>query len=165
MVSPARVYGFAIVAGISLVVLSGCNGDKPKPEAENHEEHGAEDMPESFSAAVAELKEHAPEIKDAFEAGDPHDADAAVHHVGDILKAMPELIDSSDLTDEQKAQAKEAREALFDQYTKLDDMIHGLDTETKYEDVEGKIDEALAKLIALRPTDSEHEDHADEETP
>lgn len=171
MLSQSRLYGLAVVSGVALATSSGCNGNKPeKPEAGHHDSHGhhsehGEDMPETFVAAVNDIKEHAPEIKAAFVEGKPEEVHDALHHLGEIFESMNDLIDASDLTDEQKAQAKEASEALFDQYTRLDtEVLHEGSTELKYEDVESKIEEELAKLEALAGN-AEHTDHDESESP
>lgn len=160
MASLIRSYSLASLAVFSLMlfVVSGCNNDKAgKPEVNNHAGHGHahghehEEMPETFAAAVSVLKEHAPEIKEAFEAGKSEDVHDALHFLGELSEKMSALIDASDLTDDQKAQAKETSEVLFDQYMELDGTLHDPDSKLKYEDVSGKIDESLATLEALVP--------------
>lgn len=149
-----RNFGLASVAGLSILFVAGCGDSEPTPVPVADHGHEHEDMPETFSAAVAELKEHAPEIKDAFEAGKPEDAHDALHHLGEMSAVMTELIDSSPLTPEQKTEAKAASETLFDQYMRLDtEVLHDASTELKYDDVAGKIDESLAKLEALAPAE------------
>ena len=149
-----RHFGLASVAGCSLVFLAGCGGGTPTQPPVTEHEH-AEERPETFSAAVAELKEHAPEIKDAFQAGKPEDADEALHHVAHMLEEMPTLIDGSTLTAEQKTEAKDVSERLFDDYDKLHAVSHpgGETTEVKYEDLASSIDDGLAKLEALAPSE------------
>ncbi|MEX2168917.1 MAG: hypothetical protein WD851_06385 [Pirellulales bacterium] len=152
-----RSIGLASIAGLSIVVLAGCGGGEPEPAPVADHDHEHEEMPETFSAAVAELKEHAPEVKEAFDAGKPEDAHDALHHLGEMSEVMTDLIDSSTLTPEQKAEAKEASETLFDQYMRLDtEVLHDASTELKYEDVAGKIDESLAKLEVLAPAEDAH---------
>lgn len=165
MLFSIRHFSSAAVAAVSLVVLAGCGGKTAPPPAAHDHEH-AEEMPETFSAAVAELQEHAPEIKEAFDAGKPEDAHDALHHLGELSEAMMALIDASTLTAEQKAEAKQASETLFDQYMRLDtEVLHNASTELKYEDVAGKIDESLAKLVTLAPAEDVHtDDHAAEGT-
>lgn len=155
MILSLRYFGLASVVGFSLAVLAGCGGSKPEPApVADHDHEHAEEMPETFSAAVAELKEHAPEIKDAFEAGKPEDADEALHYLGEISEVMADLIASSSLTAEQKTEAMEASEALFDQYMRLDtEVVHGASTELKHDDVASTIDQSLAKLEALAPAE------------
>ena len=145
-----RNFGLASVAGLSFVVLAGCGRSEPEPAPVADHGHEHEDMPETFSAAVAELKEHAPEVKAAFDAGKPEDAHDALHYLGEMSGVMTELIDSSTLTPEQKTEAKEASETLFDQYMRLDtEVLHDASTELKYDDVASKIDESLVTLEAL----------------
>jgi hypothetical protein len=151
-----RSVGYSILACISIVFLAGC-GDKPAPapSAEHEHEH-AEEMPETFAAAVADLQEHAPEVKEAFDAGKPEDAHDALHHLGEMSEVMTKLIDASTLTAEQKDEAKVASETLFDQYMRLDtEVLHAAKPELKYDDVAGKIDESLAKLVALAPAEGD----------
>jgi hypothetical protein len=147
-----RQLSLAAIAAFSIVALAGC-GSKPKPApaADRDHEH-SEEMPETFSAAVADLQEHAPEIKEAFDAGKPADADEPLHHMVPLLEAMPKLIDASTLTPDQKAEAKEVSEQLLNEYEKLHDTSHD-GGEAKYEDHAGKIDQALAKLVALAPAE------------
>src|SRR5690606_29348493 len=153
MASLFRSWGLASIAGVSFAVVVGCSNEKPSPPAvESHAEHEEHAMPESFADAVEELKEHAPEIQAAFEADKPQDAHEALHFLGELSVKMVELIDASDLTDEQKTQAKEASEVLFDQDLRLDtEVLHDGSKELKYADVSNKIDESLAKLEALVP--------------
>jgi hypothetical protein len=137
---------FLCIAVVSLIA-PGCSSKTstdsktdPDKSVESGEKHA-----ETYAEAVAELDGLATSIKDAFTANDEDKAHGPLHDVGHILGEIPALADKESISDEDKTAIKSAVEDLFESFGKLDDKMHGGEGAT-YEEVAGKIDQAMATL-------------------
>ena len=111
----------------------------------NGHHHGDEDAPQTIAEAIDKLGTMRDEIRDAFHEDDPDKAHGPLHDVGHVLEKLESLIDESELSDADKAEAKEATNTMFDLYMSVDDTFHGKEG-SKFEDVADKIDEAMTVL-------------------
>lgn len=100
-----------------------------------------------YRSAVTSLEQHGAKIREAFTSGKPEDAHDALHEVGNILDQFPKLIDSTQLSVEDRKAAKQAADELFDAYTELDMSLHDGE-KVAYDNVSEKIETNLAILKA-----------------
>lgn len=121
----------ACVAVLSLISV-GCTSAKPDSQADGGgqaEEHGHDHdhghRPESYSAALAQIKHARDEVKAAFDAGDPHACDEALHQVAEVLDVLPEVAAETDLPKEDWQVVKEQSKLLFDEFMKIHHGFHG----------------------------------------
>lgn len=147
--------GIFCVAGIV-----GCGSTEPgqssveQPDhGHDHESHGdshASEEAVSFEDALAEVERLHGEIRDAFAAGEPKEADGAVHGIGHLLQDLPELAAEQSLAEADQQQVKEAVESLMDSFAAIDERIHvGEEAGKTYDEVATQIDAALAELKLL----------------
>jgi hypothetical protein len=120
-------------------------------EGHDHSHADAGSPPADFASAVAELQSLYETIRDAFQSGDQDKADNALHQVGHLLEALPELAGEAGLGEQELAQAKSASSAMFEEYGNIDEAIHS-GKEPDYEAVAEKLDTAMAELSALAKT-------------
>lgn len=159
---------FAVCLSVVALICAGCDdagtADSQSPAANtdgdhdhNGHSHSHDDEPETVAEAVKILSEIRDEIRDAFKedkAGDAHDP---LHEVGHVLEDLESLVGKSELSDEDKTEAKEAVNTLFDLFTKIDDKYHGKEG-AEYDDVADKIDEAIKTLESkAEPSEEEAE--------
>ena len=104
-----------------------------------------EHAPATFAEALAQLATQKTNIQGAFEKSDPESAHDDLHTIGHLLESLPALAKKSGIAEADMPAVKEAVDALFDAFGKLDETLHGGD-ETPYKDVSEKIDTALSAL-------------------
>ncbi len=145
---------------LAAICLNACNRSTPsgKPSADqsgatspdhdghDHDEHA---LPTTFAEGVSELKEHYQEIKTAFAQADAkkavEEAHDPLHHVGEILEALPELAKKADLSAEQLETISKSVGTMFDSYGNIDDAVHD-EKSPDYAAVAEKLDEAMAAI-------------------
>lgn len=114
-------------------------------------DHGDHDKPETVAEGIAQLEKLCAEVKGHLAAGDHAKADGPVHMVGHLLEDLGELVAKEKPAVE--AEAKQALEAVFESFDKLDTVIHGADEEARkkldYAEHAPAIESALAKLKEL----------------
>jgi len=127
---------------------------RPAAAAHDHDhdhDHADHDEPETVAAGLAQLKKLCAEVKAHLAAGDHEKADGPVHMVGHLLEELGELVAKEKPAAE--AEAKQALEAIFESFDKLDTVIHGADEEARkkldYAEHAPAIEAALAKLEEL----------------
>lgn len=144
------------------VLLGGCGGETPSPktaapqQSESHDDHDhdhdhANEAPQTFAVAVAQLAEMRDTIQTALAANDLKKADGPVHEVGHMLEDLDGLATKAGLSDEQLATVKAAQETLFSAFGALDETIHGKESGKSWGDVGSDIDQAIASLQKLTP--------------
>ncbi|MDX1928131.1 MAG: hypothetical protein SFV81_16510 [Pirellulaceae bacterium] len=109
----------------------------------------AGDVPQTFAEALEQLSNQKKNIQAAFEKSDPESAHDDLHTIGRLLESLPNLATKSGIAEADLPAVKEAVDALFDAFGKLDETLHGGD-ETPYQDVAEKIDTALSALNKLK---------------
>lgn len=128
----------------------------PRPAAAAHDhdhdhDHGDHDEPETVAEGLAQLEKLCADVKAHLAAGDHEKADGPVHMVGHLLEDLGELVAKEKPAAE--AEAKQALEAIFESFDKLDTVIHGADEEARkkldYAEHAPAIEAALAKLKDL----------------
>lgn len=129
----------------------------------NHGDHGHAhgDHDHDFKTldeATAEIETLAAEIDKHLSAGDVDAAHDPLHHIGAVLIATEQLIkemDDAKLEDsEQKTEWSAAVTSLLDDFTEVDEHLHGGDSKEasdeqavkQYESVQASIKEAIATL-------------------
>jgi hypothetical protein len=120
------------IVGVALLCLagSGCTSSTPGAKAdgednaeEHHHDHGH--RPESYTAALAQIKHARDEVKAAFDAGTPTECDDALHEVAKVLDVLPEVAAETDLPKEDWQVVNDQSQHLFDQFMKIHDGFHG----------------------------------------
>lgn len=152
----ARRLAFAVGG----VLVIGCDSASPpaaapaRPAAAAHDhdhDHGDHDEPETVAEGVAQLEKLCADVKAHLAAGDHEKADGPVHMVGHLLEDLGKLVAKEKPAAE--AEAKQALEAIFESFDKLDTVIHGADEEARkkldYAEHAPAIEAALAKLKEL----------------
>jgi hypothetical protein len=127
---------------------------RPAAAAHDHEhdhDHGDHDEPETVAEGLAQLEKLCADVKAHLAAGDHEKADGPVHMVGHLLEELGELVAKEKPAAD--AEAKQALEAIFESFDKLDTVIHGADEEARkkldYAEHAPAIEAALAKLKDL----------------
>nr|WP_201724066.1 hypothetical protein [Rhodopirellula sp. SM50] len=126
--------------------------DHDAHEGHDHDDDHAEEHSHDFkslSEAVTEIESLRDTIRDEFAAGDADAAHGPLHHIGEVLIATENFIQTMD-DSEQKTAAAAAVDSLLDDFTAIDQGLHGSD-ESKakgksYDDVSKSIDEAIETL-------------------
>lgn len=147
-------------AGLIALSLTGCPAPAEKADdTHDHTDEHDHAVPTTLAGAQESLEHMGEEIKTAFEAGKPDEAHDALHDIGLVIQAVPEL--AADLGEQAKADAKQVHDDLMAAYMKLDDTMHG-GTEATWDDVSEQVDSAMAKLESLitEGEDHAHDDHA-----
>ena len=126
--------------------------DHDEHEGHDHDDAHAEEHNhdfESLSEAVNEIESLRDTIRDGFAAGDADAAHDPLHHIGEVLIATENFIQTMD-DSEQKTAAAAAVESLLDDFTAVDQGLHGSEESKakgkKYDDVSKSIDEAIQTL-------------------
>ena len=152
---------------LSLTVYVGCGGGPASSDAgtdshaghsEDEHAHEGEDeghghegghhgeMPATFDEAFESLSEMKDSICKAFADGTPQDAHGALHNVGNLLNALPDLVAAKgDVAPEQMSKVEAAVEQLFDGFGALDGTLHG-GAEVKIDDLDKKLTDALNEI-------------------
>lgn len=159
-VAPVCIACLSLVSGIA-----GCskptapaspkasNGDHDHKEAGHGHAHD-HDLPETYDAAVKAVVKFDETIKNAFAANDKDTAHGPLHEIGDVLEALPKLVEKADMTDEQRSSAKGAIDKLFEAFGAIDATMH--DQEGKsYDELSKEIAENIAVLKAACKTQEE----------
>ena len=108
-----------------------------------HDEHAEESK--TYAEAVEKVEAARDTIRDSLAAGEKDKADTALHALGHVLEAVPELAKKSTLSAEDQEAVKKDVEELFDLFGKLDEQIHG-NLEITYDTFGEKIDAAVTRL-------------------
>lgn len=159
---------------VALVLFTGCQPADSTAEEHTEEdtehdhghEHGHEhehdhsDRPESLREAIVELRELSDSFCAAMDEDDTEAAHDPLHHLGELLEAMPELAADTDLSEEQWQQVKEEVDRLFDAFGEIDSTFHEKDGDKKaaYEDAKSTIEEGVAALETKLPQLGEDSD-------
>ena len=156
-------FGLLIFASLT---LAGCGGGQTTASAlsadqhdHDHEAHGDEDdhvHSESFAEVLTEVEELFAEIKTAFAADDLDTADGPVHGIGHLLEELPQLAAKESPSESDRQQVKQAVDSLMDGFAAVDERIHaGEGAGKSYDEVATEIDEAIAKLKAIKLPESQ----------
>lgn len=163
-----RAVAVGVLLGLAILFAPGCgrsantatqDASPAKQETDgghdgrghDHDQAGSEaEHPESFADAVAEIETLRSAIRDAFVAGNPHEADSQLHEIGHILKELPGLASDSDMPKPDWNEVVAASNTLFDRFSKIDEKVHGGEGLT-YSDAEADIDQAIEALKTKVP--------------
>lgn len=122
-----------------------------KHQQDDKHDHGEHEEPETVAAAIAQLEKLCADTKAHLAAGDYEKADGPVHMVGHLIEDLGELVAKEKPAAE--ADARQALDAVFECFDKLDTVIHGADEEARkkldYAEHSPAIEAALAKLKEL----------------
>ena len=136
-----------LLAVLAPMAILGCTQEEPAlpnlPPVED--EIDAHEHPETFAEAMEQLNTYKTQIETAYQADDPDSAHDALHEIGHVLEALPEL--ASQVTEDaaQRESVQQASDQLLDAYGKLDGAMHGGE-EVTYESVQADIDAGFATL-------------------
>ncbi|QDV81980.1 hypothetical protein [Stieleria magnilauensis] len=126
--------------------------DHDDHEGHDHDDDHAEAHSHDFkslSEAVTEIESLRDTIRDEFAAGDTDAAHGPLHHIGAVLIATENFIQTMD-DSEQKTAAAAAVDSLLDDFTAVDQGLHGSEESNakgkSYDDVSKSIDEAIETL-------------------
>ena len=144
--SAALLGGVALAYGIELT-HSHDSHDSHDGHAHSERDH----QPQALTDAVEKIQHLGEDVADSFEANAPEDAHSALHELGSLLAGLPKLVDDSDLAADDRAAAKQAGQTLFDDYDRLDQLMHGkgddVQPSTAYSEVKESIAEAMNSLM------------------
>ena len=143
--------------GIALLCLlgSGCSpsstaakGDGEGQAGHGHEhDHDHGHRPDSYVAALNQIKHARDEVKAAFDAGTPKECDDALHILAEVLDVLPEVAAETDLPKEDWQIVKDQSKHLFDQFMKIHDGFHGSGAEgASFDSVAEEINKAIETL-------------------
>jgi hypothetical protein len=150
---------------LAAVALSGCNNAPTTSEdstagAEQHAHDHDHELPQSYAAAVAEIKSCRDEVKSAFDAGTPDACDHALHTAADVLDALGGLAGKAGLGKEDVEAVNSAAKELFGLFSEIHHGFHGDGEGAAFDDVADKINEAIATLESkVSLDDVTHDDH------
>ena len=144
---------------------------------DHHHDHS--DRPKSLRAAIEELRKLGDELRVAMEKDDADAAHEPLHHVGKLLKTVPDLAADTDLPETDWEVIKTEADRLFKAFGEVDLAFHKKDGDKQaaYDSVKSTIDDGLAALEGFLPKlgdfatstkhdhhdDHDHEDHTDNE--
>ncbi|MBC8355440.1 MAG: hypothetical protein H8E66_25970 [Planctomycetes bacterium] len=144
----------------SMACLIGCGSSAAKSPASAVEQHDHDESHDdghgpapsgSLADAVAKVERLASSIQEAFTAGDFEKGHGPLHEIGHLLEALPDAAAIAPLSSTQKQRLKEAVDSLMDGFGTLDERLHsGSNDGRSYADVAAQIEEAMAKLKAVR---------------
>ena len=136
----------------SIVVLAGCQNQhdatvvEPAPVEVSSSHESTSTASESLITVLSNIEAMKSKICKAFADGTPEDAHDELHDVGHSLEKLPELAAAkSNLSAEQLASVNTSVEALFDNFGKLDDTLHG-GAEIDIKELDKKLSQAIASL-------------------
>ncbi|TWU05702.1 hypothetical protein [Stieleria varia] len=140
----------ACVVALSVCAWVGCDQKTTTTTTtsshDDEHEHGAEDHHhDSLPEAMTELATLRDQIAKAFADGEPKSADDQLHHAGDLLTDVEELVKKSELSDDAKKTALASVETLFTQFKEVDNKVHG-DGGKDYSEVSEAIEAAMKSL-------------------
>ena len=111
--------------GLGLAAGSiGC-AQKTPPSPTTAHAHENEARPDSYAAAMAQIREHGATIAQAYSAGTPDEAHEALHEMGHLLGLLPELAGDTGMQEEDRQAVQDASQQLMEAYGKLDQLMHG----------------------------------------
>lgn len=180
----ARVlWSLGLLAALAASATTGCSRGVPDAKTssdaahEEHHHHDHDERPESYAAAVDEIKQHGEEVAQAFGSGDPEAAHEALHELGDLLTILPEVAGDTEMSKADWSEVKQAAGQLFEAYGDLDLLMHKKDKDAaksqvadKYDGMKDRISSAMNVLGAKLAVSGEEastaqlteEDHAAE---
>jgi len=121
---------------------------------EHDHAHGDHDHDfKSLGEATAEIETLAGEIDKHLAAGDVDAAHDPLHHIGAVLIATEQMVNKMD-DSEKKTEVSAAVTSLLDDFTKVDEHLHGGETKEasdeqavkQYEQLQASIKESIATL-------------------
>ncbi len=149
------------------VMLAGCTDSASKPptgksapaaapaghqhdheHGDGHEHDQDPAMPADLPAGIAALKAHRQEIKAALAEGSVEKAHDPLHHVGELLEALPALGRTAGLTAEQLATLQQSVDQLLTAFGQMDEDLHD-GKAPDYDKTAAQIDAAIAALEGL----------------
>lgn len=148
-------FPFLAATAVVALALTGCPSTTP-PAIEGDDHGDGHDHPTTLVEAHDQLVHMSATIKQAFEAGKPGDAHDALHEIGHVIEAIPELAKKAGLTDEEAS--TKVSDDLMASFGKLDSVLHSDDVEVKWGDVSETIEAAMAKLASWLPEGASHDD-------
>jgi len=162
------VLTWAAVVCLLVNLMFGCTPASSTSEAagqaeEHHHDHGH--RPESYTAALKQIRSARDDVKAAFDAGTPKACDEALHVLAEVLVALPEVAAETDLPKEDWQVVKDQSKSLFDQFMKIHNGFHG-DGEpgASFDSVETEVDAAIEILESkVSATGEKDADVADEQ--
>lgn len=113
-----------VVGCTSSSTPTAASGESGKEE-EHHHDHDHGHRPESYAAALDQIKHARDEVKSAFDAGTPHECDNALHVLAEVLPVLPEVAAETDMGKEDWQVVKEQSKVVFDQFMGIHDGFHG----------------------------------------
>ena len=131
------------------VAVTGCTSSDESSDGQHHDhDHDHSHHAESYTAALASIKQARDEVKQAFDAGEPHQCDEALHQVAELLLGLPEIAAETDLPKEDWQVVKEQSKVLFDAFMKIHDGFHGDEKQpgASYESVAETVNGAIEAL-------------------
>jgi hypothetical protein len=138
-------------------------------DADHDHEHGdAHELPETYAAALTEIKELRETIQNAFASGKAkEEGDAPLHEIGRLLNHLAHLAEDAGLSGDDVASVKAAADRVFGSYSNLDTVLHSAEPipEGTYDRAAESIDSGIAELeakLSLIDADTGH-DEADHE--
>lgn len=139
--------------GLVLGAASGCSTTAVENEVAEKPAKKKRELPSSYAECVAEINKHGETVAEAFTANNPEEAHDALHKLGWLLTALPEVLDKTEMPETDRQEAKDAGRQLFDAYDKLDQLLHGDKEEesqaaAKFEEIKESIASATVVLDA-----------------
>lgn len=136
---------------LCLLLVVGCtnepadtNGETPAPEGPKG--------PASYAEGVEALEGYVTQIRTAFEAGTPHDADGAIHDAAHACKAMAQLIKDAGMSEEASKEANGAVEKVMAGLNTLHVGMHQQGEEpVGYDEAKDDLEGGLESLKANQP--------------
>ena len=143
-----RFYSFLLISSLTLVVVIG--GCTPTETTTQTAAKTPEEAPKlTLKEALEKTSKLAAQLNQGFEDGaDHHVVHDPLHEISNLLAALPNQIEMSDLSDENKLGLATAVETLMDNYGKIDAKFHGQEG-AEYADVKDKITEALTSFDSI----------------
>lgn len=172
----SQIASKCFLAGALVTLGLSTGGCQPKPDAaataednehdHDHDHDHSDDLdigaltpiepaptPESFDAGVDQLVSLRDTVAKGFADEDIDSIHGELHSVGNLLESVETLVQSSELTDNQKKEAAAAIEKLFDAYGSVDEKLHGGEGKD-YAEVKDEIDMAIETLNNLTQTET-----------
>lgn len=103
--------------------------------------------PANLSEAVEQLQEHCTTIKAAFDAGTPHECDAALHKAFKVVQKLGTVAAEQGMSAETVEMINAESKKLVEQFMLIHEGFHGDGpSEHAYDDVETPINNAIEAL-------------------